>query len=173
MSAERKRRNAGKESSSSANRAEAKKKHGRPSGFTQEIADRICEELAHGKSLRRICEAEGMPSDSMVYRWLDQNESFREQYARARELQAEYYAAEIIEIADTCREGTKTKETKDGTFAETGDMVERSRLMVDARKWYASKIAPKKYGDLKQVEHSGTVTLEKLITGGDDDGSTS
>jgi hypothetical protein len=144
------------------------KKLGRPSLYSHAIAKRICDEMSQGKSLRRICEAEGMPSCSMVYRWLESRESFREQYARAREEQADHYAAEIIELADTCREGTKTKQTKDGTFIETGDMVERSRLQIDARKWYASKVAPKKYGDMKQVEHTGHVTLEQLITSSDE-----
>jgi hypothetical protein len=56
-------------------------------------------------------------------------------------------ADQIREIADTCRMGTKTTIKATGTEVTTGDMVDRSRLQIDARKWLASKLAPKKYGD--------------------------
>lgn len=66
---------------------------------------------------------------------------------RARERQADFLAAKVVEIADTVPEGKKVKiSQKDGTTEEHGDQVDRSRLMVDARKWLASKPAPKKYG---------------------------
>lgn len=135
----------------------------RPSKYKEALADELCEQLANGKSLLKICEQDGYPSQSMVYRWLDAQPIFREKYARAREQQADHYAAEIIDLADTCREGKKYKETKDGTFVETGDMVERSRLQIDARKWYASKLAPKKYGDKMAVEHDVSDSLADRI----------
>jgi hypothetical protein len=57
-------------------------------------------------------------------------------------------AGQVVEIADTVREGKKAKiSQKDGTTEEHGDQVDRSRLMMDARKWLVSKLAPKKYGD--------------------------
>jgi hypothetical protein len=81
---------------------------------------------------------------------------FRERYARARERQADFLAAQVVEIADTVREGKKVKVSqKDGTTEEHGDQVDRSRLMVDARKWLAAKLAPKKYGDKVAAEVSG------------------
>jgi hypothetical protein len=61
----------------------------------------------------------------------------------------------VVEIADTVREGKKVRiSQKDGTTEEHGDMVDRSRLMIDARKWLASKLAPKKYGDKVSAELS-------------------
>src|SRR5690242_3251509 len=68
--------------------------------FTQQVADRICEELANGSSLRSICLADDMPSVSTVCRWLSENAQFREQYAYAREAQADTLADEILDIAD-------------------------------------------------------------------------
>jgi len=139
---------------------------GRPSSYSPEIAQRICDELARGKSLRRICEADDMPADRTVFRWLDSNEEFRQQYARAREEQAEHYAHEIIEIAD---DGSNdTYEDDDGHVKTNYDVIQRSRLRVDARKWIAAKLLPKKYGEMKHIEHSGSVTLEQLIAGSDD-----
>jgi len=139
----------------------------RPSSYTEEIAARICEELAHGKSLVNICIPDDMPSDRTVYRWLDADESFRQRYARAREEQADFYAAQVIELADTCRIGKKITEKADGSEEiVTADMVERSRLQIDARKWYAGKLAPKKYGEKVAVtgEDGGPVvfTLKKI-----------
>jgi hypothetical protein len=107
---------------------------GRPSDYTQEMASIICERLADGESLRQICTGESMPNKSTVFRWLASNELFRDQYARAREAQAEGYADEIVAIADL------------------GE-VERIRIQVDARKWIASKLLAKKYGD--KMQHTG------------------
>jgi len=61
-------------------------KTGRPTSYNTEIAHAICEEMAHtDHSLRRICDAEGMPDPATVYRWLEAHEDFRERYARERE----------------------------------------------------------------------------------------
>ena len=62
-----------------------KKKIGRPSSYVKEVADDICQLIAQGESLRKICERPGMPSLSMVFRWLNEQAEFRDQYARARE----------------------------------------------------------------------------------------
>ena len=90
-----------------------------------------------GKSLRAISAIDGMPSTTAIIKWLNQHEEFAAQYARAKEAQADYYADEIVEIADTEEDAAK------------------ARVRVDARKWVASKLRPKKYGDRQQLEHSG------------------
>lgn len=118
---------------------------GRPSGFSQEIADRICERLGDGESLRSICRDDEMPSTSMVCRWLADNTAFREQYAHARELQADALFDDILDIAD-------------GKSAD----VQRDRLAVDARKWMAGKLRPKVYGDKLDLNHSGGVKVERI-----------
>lgn len=89
-------------------------------------------------------------------RYLSSNDEFRDNYARAREDQAHKLAEEILHIADTPMIGVKTKTDKDGNVETTeGDMIEHRRLQVDARKWYAGKVAPKKYGDFQRTEVSG------------------
>jgi hypothetical protein len=65
-------------------------------------------------------------------------------------------ADEIIALADECRIGEKYKETKEGNYVERGDMVERSRLQIDSRKWLLSKLAPKKYGERLDVNANVT-----------------
>lgn len=98
-----------------------------------------------------------MPAISTVFRWLRLEEGFSDQYARAKEEQADTLADEIVEIADE-REGKAI--TADGAevavvFDSTA--VARNRLRVDARKWVAAKLKPKKYGEKQAIEHSGTV----------------
>ncbi|WP_431290413.1 terminase small subunit protein [Burkholderia cepacia] len=121
------------------------------STFTQELADTICEHLASGLSLRQIEEIEGMPSKTTILRWLgdDRFTSFRDQYARARDMQAEGMADEILEIADDGRNDWMEIQNRDGEnigWKVNGEAVQRSRLRIDARKWLLSKLLPKKYG---------------------------
>lgn len=139
----------------------ARKPKGRPSEFSQAVADEICERLAKGESLRSITSAnrdDFMPGQTTVYRWLDENEAFRKQYARARELQADHFVEEIIEIADQPNVRTNAE----------GEVVasdpQRDRLRVDVRKWVASKLAPKKYGDKLDLSSSdGTMSPKPHI----------
>lgn len=127
----------------------------RPSIFSAELGLQICERIADGESLRAVCSDEAMPGRTTVLRWLAENDAFRGQYAQAREVQADLLAEEIIEIADTPLLGVTTKTSKDGIETTEGDMIAHRRLQVDARKWFASKVAPKKYGDRVQTEISG------------------
>lgn len=126
---------------------------GRPSIYSAEIADSICERLADGESLRTICLIDGMPSRGTVFRWLAQDDAFRDQYAHARQAQADTLADEIIDIAD---DGINdTYENADGKEVVNQDVIARSRLRVDARKWIASKLKPKVYGEKVSTELSG------------------
>ena len=118
--------------------SDTKRKIGRPTDYTKDMADKICEKIANGRSLRSICAEDGMPPMKTIYRWLEANEEFRHQYARARDKQADYFAEEIIEIADSAE-------------AESA-AVSKAKLQIDARKWAASKTAPKKYGDKQEID---------------------
>ena len=119
---------------------------GRPSIYTQELADCICERLASGESLRAICSDEDMPNRQTILNWLNDKAEFVGHYARAREDQAEAHADRIIEIADD----------------ESID-AHHKRIMVDARKWVASKLKPKRYGDKLDLEHKGEVGLTVVV----------
>lgn len=156
----------------------AKKPIGRPSEFSEKVASIICERIADGESLRTICLDDAMPHRSTVFRWLAANESFRDQYTRAREAQADALFEEILEIADDTSHDTIIKEGKDGGEYEAAnsEWINRSRLRVDARKWMASKLAPKKYGDKLDVNHGGQpgnpIVTVRDLTGRKDQGET-
>lgn len=131
-----------------------KKTIGRPSSYTQAVADAICLRIAEGESLRQICADDDMPSLRAVMRWLDHADrsDFRQQYARAREMQADTLADQVLSIAD---DGLNDTYQTEGGEQTNHDVIARSRLRVDARKWLASKLAPKKYGDKIQQEVTG------------------
>jgi hypothetical protein len=133
------------------------------STFTQKTADLICERLANGESIRTICKAKEMPAQSTIFKWLADNASFSEQYARAREAQADLIFEEMFEIADDASNDWMQRKAKEGEespgFELNGEHIQRSRLRIDARKWMLSKMAPKKYGDKIDVAHSGNVTV--------------
>jgi hypothetical protein len=123
---------------------------GRPSAYTDELATEICTRLASGETLLSIVESDGMPAYSTVMLWVVDNRGpgFSEMYARARTLYLDFEAERLIRIADTPQQGVKTKILADGKTETTiGDMTEHRKLQIDARKWYLSKLAPKRYGD--------------------------
>ena len=124
---------------------------GRPSTYTVAIADAICERLADGESLRSICADEDMPCRSAVFRWLSERPEFADQYARAREEQAETLADEIVAISDET-EVTVKHDGEEVRLALDATAVARGRLRIDARKWVASKLKPKKYGE--RIQHA-------------------
>lgn len=129
---------------------------GATSKRTPELEDALCELIATGSSLvsaSKECDV-GLAT---VFRWLSEAPDFRDKYARAREAQAEHYAAEIVDIADEVE--VKQVITPDGVvdFKLDATAVARNKLRVDARKWIASKLLPKKYGD----------KLEQTVVGAD------
>lgn len=127
--------------------------------FTEEVGDIICERIALGESVRSICDDDDMPSMSTVFKWLRDNEAFSQQYARAREVQADALFDDILDIADDGRNDWIEKRNADGEnigWMENGEALRRSQIRIDARKWMAGKLRPKKYG-------------EKIAVGGDTD----
>lgn len=141
-------------------------KGGRPSAYTPEVATTICERLMQGESLSKICLDNEMPNKATVCRWLAKELEYKEfcdQYARAREIQAEMYADDIIDIADDKSHDTLI--TEKGEIPNT-EWIMRTKLRVEARQWVATKLLPKKYGSHKAVDinHTGEVAI-KPITG--------
>jgi hypothetical protein len=123
---------------------------GRPSDYSQETVDRICERIADGESLRSICVDEDMPDKATVFRWLAAHDSFRDQYSRARETQAETIFDEMLDIADDGSNDWMERKNSDGEnigWQENGEAIRRSQLRIAARQWMLGKMAPKKYGD--------------------------
>lgn len=119
---------------------ETKPKHagGRPSDYTEEKGNLICERIAtHDCGIPRLCAMYGdMPDQKTIWRWRYQFEEFRHKYAQAKMIQADILAEQCLQISD------------DSTPEEVGV----DRLRVDTRKWLASKLLPKQYGDKLLLE---------------------
>ena len=129
----------------------AKKAVGRPSLYSEQLADEICDRLINGESLRAICSDAKMPNRSTVLRWMESFEEFATKCAHARTLQADLMDDLIIETANAC----------------TPESAPADRVKIAAYQWRASKLAPKKYGDAVKVEHSGGMTVN--LAGADAD----
>jgi len=121
---------------------------GRPTDYTPELGDEICGELAEGKSLKRITEREEMPSRAVIYRWLRTYPEFLDNYARAKDDSSEALADDIEDIA----EGVLAKRYEPNA----------ARVAIDAKKWVAAKLKPKKYGDKVDFTSDGE-KLEPVI----------
>lgn len=121
----------------------------RPSDFTQELADTICERLAGGECLTAICKSPGMPVRETVWTWRQKHPDFDNAYARARQLQMECWEEQLLEISDDGTNDFMTIHRKDGeeVEVENKEVVNRSRLRVDTRKWLMARIHAQKYGD--------------------------
>jgi hypothetical protein len=131
---------------------------GRPSIYTEELAAEICERIANGESLRRVCLDERMPPAGTVCRWLAEAKhiGFREQYAKARERQADAIFDEALDIADDgSNDWMQDKNPDNPGYKLNGEHVQRSRLRIDTRKWIAGKLNPKKYGEKSTTEITG------------------
>lgn len=111
-----------------------KRGKGRPSSYKPETAKEICRMIENGMTLVAICQLPDMPDISTVYDWQDAHPDFAESYARARQRQADTFASMVM------------------TEAFNSHDAQIGRLRIDALKWTASKLAPKKYGDKIEVE---------------------
>lgn len=142
----------GKGATTPAKPSKAPKPTGRPTKFNQQTADLICMMLSEGLSLRQILKADttgALPAQSTVYEWLLRYPLFAEQYARAREEQADTNADEILDIADEMPPeytDEKGRTSLDMTY------IQWQKNRIEARKWTAAKLRPKKYGDRMAVE---------------------
>lgn len=123
---------------------------GRPSLYSDELVNRICEWISEGKSLRSFCRIEGNPGFQTVLDWLNDDDKlyFRSKYARAREIQAEVMADELLEIADD----TKPDQLK----------LAHDKMKIETRQWIAAKLLPKKYGNIQHIEDI-TQTPKQLV----------
>lgn len=124
----------------------------RPTDYTEELATKICAELAEGKSLRTVLKEDDMPAMSTIFRWLadDDKTSFREQYARAKEEAADALADDIQDISDKVLEKVYDPAS--------------ARVAMDGKKWIAAKLKPKRYGDKLDVDAniSGNITINTV-----------
>jgi len=116
----------------------------------EKVFNSIIEDIEHGYSLRQVLRNGNNPSSRTFFKWLDEDELKVKQYARACDIRADSIFEDLIDIADDQENDTYLD--KDGAEQTNHNVINRSRLRVDARKWMLSKMIPKKYGDSHQVK---------------------
>ena len=115
---------------------------GRPSTYSDQLANTICEKIALGQSLRSVCREPGFPAKYTILRWLHLHEDFRAHYARARLEQADTYAERMQEISES---------------------TDDPRLQVDVLKWKVARMHPRSWGDKQAIELSGEIKADVNI----------
>lgn len=126
--------------------------------YGDDVRAEILRRLACGETLSAICRRPGMPDRDTVYQWQEKDEEFSRQFARARMIGFDAIADETKEISDM-----PPAYTADGKI-DQGD-VQNRKLQIWTRQQLLAKWDPKRYGDRQQVEHSGSIGLESLVTG--------
>jgi hypothetical protein len=114
---------------------------GRPTDYSEEVAARICLELMNGRALCEITQADDMPAQSTVYKWLLRHPEFVEMYNAGRRFQAETMADRAVVMA--CR----------GASAITDPQA--AAVQLNAIKWAAGRLDPRKYGESKNLNIGG------------------
>jgi hypothetical protein len=116
-----------------------------------------------------------MPAMTTLFRWLREKDDFRQQYEKAKEESADALVEDMLDIADNqvsqpvLVEGKPVMMGDKPVMVRDGPSVQHARLRVDTRKWAASKLKPKKYGEKLDVSHSGTVSFNMGFNGKDGD----
>lgn len=134
--------------------------------MTEQQFEAICKEIETSSlGLGKICEKHGLTRYN-VLDFIRVNEAGANRYARAKELQMDYLAEEIIDISDDSSNDTLITEKGE---QENKEWTNRSKLRVDTRKWLMSKLAAKKYGDKIDVTSGGDKIAPFVITLTDDE----
>lgn len=122
--------------------------------FSNDLFEKVLYRISSGESVAAICTDEDMPSQDSFYKWVREKDGLAERYAHAREAQADAIFDDILSIADEGKNDWMERSGEDNEgWQLNGEHMQRSKLRIDARKWMASKLAPKKYGD--KIQHTG------------------
>lgn len=120
-------------------------KVGRPTKYSEKIADDICTRLVEGESIRQVCRDPSMPALSSVMLWLRKHPEFSEQYARSRVDQGHTIYGEICEVEEKVASGEMNPN--------------QGRVLIDSKKWRAARMEPRVYGDKVRVETDSVISI--------------
>lgn len=147
---------------------------GRPTKYSEELADAICELVVRGMSMRKICELDAMPVEDTVYSWLAKYPYFSEKYTEAVQHRTNKYLEECVDLADNMPDGIMflgldgrlferwevmgltPKERVEAQLIPVGlstELVNKRKLQIETRIKAAARMHPRKYGDKLQTEN--------------------
>jgi hypothetical protein len=130
------------------------------SEYQQELGDKICSIVAtHTESLEDLVKMYELPPVRTIYDWLYRNDAFSHNYAKAKQIQAQRMIEELDKIA---KEKSYYVDA-DGNQRVDPGYTASQRLIADTRKFIASKLVPKVYGDKQTIEQTVTVKHEDAL----------
>ena len=137
-------------------------KLGRPSAYTEALADEIVADISKGVTLADICRRDHMPDRSTVYAWKRNDDAFSQRIERAREEGFDAIAEDCFAIAEAGSNDYVVKKRPDGSEYDAFDSehVQRSKLRIETRLKLLAKWDPKRYGDKIDLNHGGSLTVE-------------
>ena len=138
------------------------KKRGAPEWPYDDVFGRkICDAVATSTDpMEKIIKDNGFPCQKVINKWRLSFPSFGQMYAQAKMQQAELFAEEVIDIADYQAEDLTTD--SEGNIVTNHEVIQRSRLRIDTRKWIACKLAPRIYGEKQTIEQHNYSHEDKL-----------
>jgi hypothetical protein len=142
-------------------------KNGRPTIYCEKLAMEICKRIMEGQTLRKLVEADDMPTQRAIWLWLSKYPEFSLQYARAKEEQSDAIVEKMLFKAEEVE--TATYIDAEGNTRIDAGAVQAAKLYVDAAKWYAGKLKPKRWGD--RIIHAGDAenpVTTKLVSSSDE-----
>lgn len=143
--------------------AQPKRRPGRPSTYTQKVADEILRRMSMGETLYAICDEPAMPTRTAVFKWRQARPEFDTSYARAREDQMHAWADQVISFADNGVEDILRDGDGNPILKKNGDPqlyrehIDRTRLRIETRKWLMAKILPTVFGDRLNIDATHTI----------------
>ena len=120
---------------------------GRPTLYNEKLANKIYIAIStSSKGITRLCkEDKSLPDQDTVYKWIADKPEFLEIYLKAKRNQMNYLCEQMLDIADDTEHDYK--KNREGNIVANNELVNRSRLKIDTRKWLMAKLMPKVYGD--------------------------
>ena len=127
----------------------APKKVGRPTMYSAELAERICQRIENGESERRIAMDDDMPSQTTMWRWKEEHPEFCKQSARAREVSAEKFNDDLLDLQDELRSELSSRVASGEDFPK--GTVEAYRVLMQEKARQAALRDDSRFGDRKTV----------------------
>ncbi|MBP2564522.1 hypothetical protein CFBP5875_04625 [Agrobacterium pusense] len=156
---------------------------GRPTDYSDELADAICERIITGLSVRKIGDMDDMPCEDTIYTWLSKYEYFSEKYEKACQHRTTKFMEECVDLADTLPDGVMflgldgrlyerievlqltVQERAEACLVAIGlttELINKRKLQIDTRLKAAARMHRSKWGDRSEVDL--TSKGEKLPT---------
>lgn len=143
-----------------------KKKLGRPSSYTEETAQKICDFIEHGYSEAEISKMQGMPAETTIGLWKDAHPEFLVLSARARAKSAAMYRARALKLAEELSDKASTALKgellvgDDACYELPKTYVEAKKVLIQELNREAALRDDANFGDRKRVDLSGSVKHE-------------